>query len=216
MRGRIYVICAAAFGGVLSNIVDLATRLQQQPPSLPSWTYWIGFFLWAACGAGVAAVWGERNLKRAFYLGIGLPAFIQLNVGLNPQKSNPADAYLKFLLPPALAQPSVPSVHGRELRVIRNENAPADGYSVVFLSPDVSFEETHPINFQRMPIPIPSYATRMIVQYQRYRSRPISLPREDHVEFAVEIYVRENLWSGFLQAIGRRDAPRYNVIVEPR
>ena len=192
MKGKIGLILAAAFGGVLSNIIDVATRLQQRPPDLPSGTYWIGFLIWAVCGAGVALVWGEKNLKKAFYLGIGLPALIQLNVGMTSGRPPNKEAFLRSFVSSAIAQPAVVTIQGRTIRLIRNKDAPADpGYSVIFLFQDANREEKYPINFNSMPIAVPIYATTIAVQYQGYKSPTIQLPNQHHASLTLEVFIRE-------------------------
>lgn len=215
MKERIYIILAAAFGGILSNIIDIAIRLQKQPPNLPVWTYWIGCFIWALCGAGVALVWGEKNLRKAFYLGIGLPALIQANLS-NPMMHQTSDrAQLELFIRPAIAQQTTNPILGRVVSVIRNKDAPADQwYSVIFSSADGAREEKTPIQFERMPVPVPSYATKMVIQYQQYRSPVVPLPTQNNVSLIVEVVVTERKWSGFLQSIGRRDTPKYEVEVK--
>jgi hypothetical protein len=50
---------------------------------------------------------------------------------------------------------------------MRNKEAPADQwYSVIFSSANGLREEKTPIQFERMPIPVPSYATKMVIEYQ--------------------------------------------------
>ncbi|NIV72361.1 MAG: hypothetical protein GWN16_09565, partial [Calditrichae bacterium] len=72
---------SAAIGGISPNILRLAVSLMQENAELPEASYLLGLAIFAVMGAVVALIWKETDLKRAFYLGIGLPAFIQMSAG---------------------------------------------------------------------------------------------------------------------------------------
>jgi len=73
-------IIVGALGGITPNLVTLAGQLTAKNAELPNATYLIGLLIFAGLGAAVAYIWQERNLKKAFYIGIGLPSLIQLNI----------------------------------------------------------------------------------------------------------------------------------------
>ena len=77
---------AAAVGGVAPNLLALAmylTSRQEQRLPINWWGYTAGLLLLAGLGCLVALIWKERVPKRAFYLGMGLPAMLQIAVA-NP------------------------------------------------------------------------------------------------------------------------------------
>lgn len=82
---------AGAIGGASPKILNLAMYLtgDQSAYAPVNWFgYVVGVLLWAALGCGVALIWKERIPQRAFYLGIGLPAILQ--VALNNPLQTPA------------------------------------------------------------------------------------------------------------------------------
>ena len=81
MSKLVYPICAAAFGGTAPTLFGLAIDLTVVGKKLPNISFLLGLFIFAVIGAAVALIWKEQDCKRAFYLGIGLPALLQ--VGAN-------------------------------------------------------------------------------------------------------------------------------------
>lgn len=89
-----WAIFAAALGGISPNLMNLAILLTNNG-ELPEYTYILGSLIFFLMGGAVGFVWQETNLKRAFCLGIGLPALIQVGIGdishQQPQELPPAD-----------------------------------------------------------------------------------------------------------------------------
>jgi hypothetical protein len=72
---------AGAFGGIFPNVLRLAMILiANGEDKIPSYTYLYGLILFAILGAGVVYFWQETDFKKAVYLGIGLPSFLQLGI----------------------------------------------------------------------------------------------------------------------------------------
>jgi len=114
MRIKLAIALAASFGGIAPNLLQLALGLVRQERTVPVLNsgYVFGLLLLAALGAGVAIIWGEKVPKRAFYLGVGLPAMLQvaLNGGAASQaagKGDKPDKKSEFYLfaAPAYAEP---------------------------------------------------------------------------------------------------------------
>lgn len=85
MTNKSKVALSAALGGIAPNLAVLSMRLLGDViPEYPSPTraaaYGLGLLIMAGLGAGVATLWGETSFRKAFYLGFGLPAMLQLNV----------------------------------------------------------------------------------------------------------------------------------------
>lgn len=222
-RGTVQIILVAAFGGILSNLVDVARGLQAATPHVPDTTYWLGCLLWAACGAGVALAWGEDNLKKVLYIGLAFPSIVQLNIntlskpaGENyaaVRTTNPAGAMLDILVPGAYAQPAHVAVTGRQLRATLGARAPkGNGYRVVFY--DAANNPTYdgfPDNGNT--VSVPAGATRVAVEYRGVRSRPLPLPMTQGAGVSISVDVRSRTWSGFFRSVGVRSASRYTVII---
>lgn len=84
MTSKTKIALSAALGGVAPNLAVLAARLLGEsivefPTLQRAAAYGFGLLIMAGMGAGVAALWGETSYRKAFYLGFGLPAMVQLN-----------------------------------------------------------------------------------------------------------------------------------------
>lgn len=70
------VLVAGGLGGVFTSVYDKAGWLVAG--EAPMWTIgqWLGLLVFFGMGAGVAWLFEEPNRKKAFLLGLGLPAFL--------------------------------------------------------------------------------------------------------------------------------------------
>lgn len=83
----------AGFGGISPNLLQIAIDLTgKKEVGYVNTGYLIGLLLLAVLGAGVALIWGEKDLKRAYYLGLGLPSLIQVAIASATQKPVPPPA----------------------------------------------------------------------------------------------------------------------------
>lgn len=79
MNAKAAIALTAGFGGVSPNLLRIAIDLTGRKEDVYVDTgYLIGLVLFAIMGGGVALVWGETDLKRAYYLGLGLPSLMQM------------------------------------------------------------------------------------------------------------------------------------------
>lgn len=80
VNGRVapWAIVAAASGGIAPNMMYLAILLTTRDGEIPQYTYYLGLLIFLLMGGAVGFFWQETNLKRAFWLGISLPALIQV------------------------------------------------------------------------------------------------------------------------------------------
>lgn len=81
VNGRVVpaAIVAAALGGIAPNLMNLAILLTSGR-ELPEFSYFLGLLIFLLMGGAVGFFWQETNLKRAFCLGISLPALIQVGI----------------------------------------------------------------------------------------------------------------------------------------
>ncbi len=77
---------AAAFGGMSQNLLMIAVDLTKEKAEMPEITFVIGLAIFGLMSAGLALVWDENDLKKAFYLGLSLPSIIQLTVGMRQKR----------------------------------------------------------------------------------------------------------------------------------
>jgi hypothetical protein len=104
---RLVITLAAGFGGIAANLLALAVILLQNG-GLPQPTYYLAMCILFIMGAAVALIWGETDARKAFYLGIGLPALLQVTIQ-NATAPSPkgliAPSSLGFIIPSVSAQP---------------------------------------------------------------------------------------------------------------
>jgi hypothetical protein len=89
MNAKAAIALTAGFGGVSPNLLRIAIALQRKEDPGVDGSYLIGLLLFALLGAGVALIWGEKDFKRAYYLGLGLPSLMQVAVATATQNQTP-------------------------------------------------------------------------------------------------------------------------------
>ncbi len=228
MNIKLPVLLSAAFGGISPNLFRLAVNLTQPNAELPQPTYFLGLLIFALMGAGVAYIWEENNLKKAFYLGLGLPAFIQLSAG--ELSSTEMTAYLYRQMPPvATAAPAqqnmavsfqlIPATFHQDTTEARTITITLDKYiptyTIVFSSEEDVLEKvvrSRPRQLTRT-FRVPGFATQFRIKIRKSMSKAQPLPREPGAAPRYRISVQESFWKGLLEAIGFRDAG-LTIIVE--
>ena len=70
------IVTAAGIGGAAANLVDLAQIWTGREPWLPGPIYYVGLLIFFIMGAAVALIFAETDHRKAFFLGISLPALI--------------------------------------------------------------------------------------------------------------------------------------------
>jgi hypothetical protein len=210
---KIFILLSAAFGGISPNLLDLGISLTKGG-TLPGWTYLIGLVIFAILGAGVAVIWKETDLKKAFYLGIGLPAFIQLSVSSVSQQNYAMHSFDKTsmfaFVSIANAQDSDKKIEGRKITIVPNQSTTQ--YGVVFSSRDGSKKVLQEIDTPgAKTIGVPDFASSIAIQKGASKSIEKKLPMEPNTSATIEVNTEKKTWSGLLQSIGVRKAPAYNI-----
>jgi hypothetical protein len=217
MSKKLYPILAAAFGGISPNLLSLGIMLTGKQPEMPELTYILGLLIFAFMGAMMAIIWKEKDLKKAFYLGIGLPALIQTSI------SNISEEYLHkpkyssfaFFSQEALAQEpvAVEVRQDRKVKVISADNK-VGTVTIIFLSSDEKHQEKQPIRYGNT-INVPSYASWIKIMYKDSISAKQSLlPRSETGTTTLKVKVKKNPWSGFLKALGFKGISSYSIELE--
>ena len=77
-RVRILIFLAAGIGGMAPGLFNLAKiMLSLSPnPTLPGFIYLVGLLIFFGLGGLVAVIFGETDFRKAFFLGISLPALL--------------------------------------------------------------------------------------------------------------------------------------------
>lgn len=221
MENKRAILLVGAFGGVLPNLLRLAVDVQKT--GMPEPTYWVGFGIWGICGALIALVWGETNLKKVLYLGLGLPSLLQLNFASLSTPNNlgqvsrmhaPKTMMVGFVTP-AHAQPLHPqplNVSGRTVHVVLDPRAPqGDGYEIAFFGNDETFISSVAVRPAGDPIAVPSRAAAAIVQFRHSRSSMLPLVHQSDAAVEIHVDVHHRTWSGLLRSFGARPGTEFQV-----
>jgi hypothetical protein len=99
MPTPLVVALASGTGGIAPSLVHLAQGFLKQSPDVPGLFYFVGVGIFFVLGCLVACFFAETNAKKAFFLGIGLPALIA-----TAQTQGPPKNLVEGLIPPAYAQ----------------------------------------------------------------------------------------------------------------
>jgi hypothetical protein len=218
-------ILAGAFGGIVPNLLRLAINLTSDPPKQTVHDlvgYTVGVLLLALLGAVITWIWQESDLKKALYLGIGLPSLIQV-VGLQSAQpgfgSPPAPTKPITALPfisTAYAQAPTPTdagqfvVPGRKLAVTGNTSAVP--LTVVFITRDGQQVGTEAVtNVSFTAVEVPETAAAVVVRVGDSASAPLSLPDTPNATKTLKVDTGAVKGSGFLQALGFGGQDRYEV-----
>lgn len=103
MTSKLIIAMAAGTGGIAPSAVHLAQGFIKANPDVPGFFYFVGVGIFFALGALVAFFFAETEAKKAFFLGIGLPALIA-----TAQTQNPSKLALDDIFPSAFAQAILP------------------------------------------------------------------------------------------------------------
>lgn len=137
-------IVAAALGGIAPNMINLAILLTSDG-ELPEYTYYLGLLIFLLMGAAVGFFWQETNLKRAFCLGISLPALIQVGISdlsNQPlQEFQPADVVARVSNRPGMPF-SLTSTAMAQPRATESETRPIYGRKVLIEIDRLFFTQT--------------------------------------------------------------------------
>ncbi len=223
MKGKLPVLLSAAFGGISPNLLRLAISLMNENAELPEPTYLIGLLIFAVMGAVVALIWEETNYKKAFYLGIGLPAFIQMSAGEISNSQMAArwmDVNQSYLHAEATPQPfswQIETVDYQEeqRRIELNFAEYTPRFFVRYTAPDSSVEEALFLKpgQRRLRLDVPDFARSFQIRILRSTSNPVTLPEQFPETPRYRVKIERTLWSGFRQAIGL--PAEYQIRVEP-
>jgi len=76
MASKLIIAAAAGSGGIAPSLVHLAQGFVQANPDIPGFFYFVGVAIFFVLGSLVAFFFAETQAKKAFFLGIGLPAIV--------------------------------------------------------------------------------------------------------------------------------------------
>lgn len=223
MKEKLPILFAAAFGGISPNLLRLAVNLMGENPVLPELTYVVGLAIFALMGSIVAWIWEETDFKKAFYLGIGLPAVIQMGAG---EISKNSTAYLDQMNTTYHASLAVEERPFFSIRAAgyfqeqqpRQLTLSLEKYwprcQVVFSAGDstVSQDVVFPPRKMSRSLAIPDFATEFHIEWRRNKSVKMTIPAEsEQSDVHYLINTRKPIWSGLMVAIGLRTSDELEI-----
>jgi len=196
------IIAAGALGGISPTLIRLAIDFVNGNSSISQLNASIilGIALFAFLGACVAGVWGETDLKKVFYVGLGLPSLVTV---IASHGSAPATNVASLFSPNAVfaADDAVP---GRSLKV----QLPAD---LAGTQPRVVFstqtgDQTVAMSNDGI-VAVPPSATSVHIQSSVGSSNQVVLPRTAGAQTTLQTTAEKSAWYGFKYAVGLHSQP---------
>lgn len=180
------------------TLLKLAIDLTQQKSTIQNinGSVFLGMALFGLLGAVVAGVWGEKNLRKVFYLGLGLPSL--LTVANSQATAPPARQSAAVPFAPIRVFAATNPVNGRTLKVVLPANVTAALPQAVF----TTGEGDHLAAVGDTPIAVPSTAHSVRIRSEIGTSNTVVLPQFPNASFALTITAAKNYWYGFQYAIG--------------
>lgn len=215
-------LVAGALGGGAPPVVLLATRWTfTNNAELPEATFVIGVLLLAGLGLSVVWVTMEKNRKKAFLVGLGLPAmvngFVSEAIRLNNEigaSSNEASVRVsEILVPSAYAQVD----YSDQRDVFIQVSDGLDGVAVVFLDNENRLLSNTYVSGPQV-IKTPSGATLVRFINPAFNSVRAELPDQDvsrgNTIVRYEIDYERKSFSGFLVAMGATAVKKRSLTVD--
>lgn len=210
-----WIICAGAFGGIAPNVFRMGTNLTAGK-ELPDVSYLIGVLIFAGMGAGIAAAFQESDPKKAFFLGLSLPAMFQSSVAdLSSSPARTAELFFPSAYAATLSSSEQPP---KELVLAFDREAPA--FSVVYVGK--GRKELVEVDLEKGAVPrtliAPAWAEEFFVVVEesesasrRFRSSGSRPPDPGFFDYGVRI--TPDVWNGLKQSVGIRGSARWKIEV---
>jgi hypothetical protein len=224
---------AAAVGGIAPNVLYIALCLTGQQRKDPGVNggYVVGLLLLASLGYLVAWLWNERVPQRAFYLGVGLPAMLQIAMSNPTQQAAPKTTDLSrpslvrtlasIISPVAYAQ-STPSADNPPIQVVSSpqrartvkinfHNVPIDAQLVFMNANGQVLDQIRPdwarnAEVGSVLVSVPESATELEVVSAFARNAPderLHMNPKTRLFQPFKLEAKSDFLSGFLRALGR-------------
>lgn len=210
---------AGALGGVAPNLfrlgVNYASTSPQQIQPVP---YFGAMLIFAVLGALVAWAFQEKNLRKALFLGIGLPSLFQatslqsIPPSTTPPSRAPGTQASISLVSSAYAQPPSPPSPSAPTRTLNLSASRNIAYTVAFYGMNNSLISSAPVT-NSGSVPVPKDAAKFAVQVGGSTSTSYELPKTSAPVINADVKINEKPTAGFFQGLGLAKAPQYDISV---
>lgn len=218
-RAQILVGAAAGIGGSAPNLVNLAQGFISNPPSVPGLFFYIGVAIFFLLGAAVALIFSETDFRKAFFLGVSLPAFIAAAQS-GPGPRLPIDgakpvAGITLFIASAYAQPVAPPL-GTQKAISRSisveSHQPCVGCEIWFLN-----KAGRPIEKRYVPhlkgkliFDVPNDATQFGIWNDKINPQIWELPTGSPKDVVYEFSYEYNRWNDLKRGLGDYNVRPYD------
>lgn len=229
-----------AFGGVAPTLLRLAINLTQNGGRISDQidsSIVIGIAIFAILGGGLAVIWKETDLKKVFYIGLGIPSLLTVaGHALSTPQGQPIQSISAPDVrvpqqaptgPPGGSVEGAPkhpaslfrlrvfaqgNIQGRQLNVDLTDAAPEITQAPI----ELVFEPSGgyvPVPHGVAIVNVPPTATSFRIQGEIASSDPIDLPSAPGSTMRVRFRSEKTSLSGFLYSLGIKRPP-YQLIKE--
>jgi hypothetical protein len=193
----IAIFMVGAFGGIFPTLLRVAIDLDQKhfkPADVLQFSSLLAMAIFGFLGGGVATIWNERDLKKVFYLGLGLPSFLTV------VSSNVHDVKVD-----AQSSISVPQVEGRKLEILLPPTVAGEARLIFQLGSGKEQGVIRPIPIGIVSIPPAANAFR--VETPRADSGMVSIAPIPNRTIKVAFRGEADSWYGLKYAFGVHGKP---------
>ena len=174
--------------------------------------------IFAVLGALVAWAFQEKNLRKALFLGIGLPSLFQaaslqsVAPSTTPPSRAPGTQASISLVSSAYAQPPSPPSPSAATRTLNLSASRNIAYTVAFYGTNNSLISSAPVT-NSGSVPIPKDAAMFAIQVGGSTSTSYELPKTSAPMTNADVKINEKPTAGFFQGLGLAKAPQYAISV---
>lgn len=212
MPVQLLIAVSAGVGGVAPSLVHLAQGFLKPIPEVPGPFYFVGVGIFFLLGALVAFSFAETNARKAFFLGIGLPAL----VATAQTQGIPKNIALS-LIPSAYAQISDASPPNTRFSSITFKPAvECKGCELWFTDSDGKVIAKEILGATPTPrqVIVPKEATAFGVADPKSNFRLVPVPKDSPGEIAVEFDRKYSPLKDLRRGLGDYDLKAYDPNVK--
>ncbi|MCU1253682.1 MAG: hypothetical protein JWQ49_6711 [Edaphobacter sp.] len=224
LGGTLFAV--GAFGGIAPTLLRFAIDLSQQRITVAAFnlSVLVGVALFGFLGGGMAAIWRESDLKKVFYIGLGLPSLLTvLSSSATAPKLVPST--IAYVQPGAKTQSFNEGTEQAQLRRIGSFGTsrlkvilPTEiGYAnavAIFTGPELGESEDIRSLGTDGEVVIPPYeglSVRIVTPLAG--SAALTVPWGNYQITEMKFTASKNAWAGFLYAIGAH-TKAYDLVLE--